>query len=157
MKRVIIYHLMISSVVEIRVLFAHFSFSDRWLVLLVFYLLALLYSACVLLFFSFLFLFFSDAAVNALTNELGQLKLTVEGLEKERNFYFGKLREIEILCQAESETQAAELADFKQQVLNILYQTDENSEFQVPQEEEAAAPEQTEAEQGLLDNNEIQE
>ncbi|CAG9463854.1 unnamed protein product [Pedinophyceae sp. YPF-701] len=34
-----------------------------------------------------------------LTRQLGELKMTVEQAEKERDFYFGKLREIEILCQ----------------------------------------------------------
>lgn len=44
----------------------------------------------------------------------------VEGLEKERDFYFGKLRQIEILCQ-ESE---AEGATDNPKLLEILYATE---------------------------------
>lgn len=32
-------------------------------------------------------------------SQLLDMKLTVEGLEKERDFYFGKLRDIELICQ----------------------------------------------------------
>jgi len=38
-----------------------------------------------------------------LNEEIEELKLNVDGLEKERNFYFGKLREIEILVQTQLE------------------------------------------------------
>ena len=48
------------------------------------------------------------------------MKLTVEGLEKERDFYFGKLRDIEVLCQ---EPDAAELQITKN-ILDILYATE---------------------------------
>jgi len=67
----------------------------------------------------------SDKALNA---ETSKLNVTVEGLEKERNFYFDKLREIEILCQADDEHESA----LKQEILKILYATDENEEFQSP-------------------------
>lgn len=34
----------------------------------------------------------SDAAVQALTSQMNEMKLNVEGLEKERDFYFNKVR-----------------------------------------------------------------
>jgi len=67
---------------------------------------------------------------------LVKLRVTIEGLEKERNFYFGKLRQIEVLCQ-QDETKDVET---KAAVLKILYQTDTEEEFQAP-----AAAEGTEA------------
>lgn len=38
----------------------------------------------------------NDAALKQIT----QLQVTVDGLEKERDFYFGKLRDIEIMVQS---------------------------------------------------------
>ncbi|XP_027338867.1 microtubule-associated protein RP/EB family member 1A-like isoform X2 [Abrus precatorius] len=48
---------------------------------------------------------FSDGAnssteIQALSKQVTDLKLSVDHLEKERDFYFAKLRDIEILCQA---------------------------------------------------------
>jgi len=54
-----------------------------------------------------------------LLNETNEIKTTLDGLEKERDFYFGKLRDIEVLCQ---EYEAEELPVVKK-ILEILYAT----------------------------------
>jgi len=75
----------------------------------------------------------SSAAVNAqiddLTNQLMESKLTIEGLEKERDFYFSKLRDIEVLAQ-EHENDGGE---FVQRALQVLYATEDG--FAVPEDE----------------------
>ncbi|KAK9061873.1 hypothetical protein SSX86_019057 [Deinandra increscens subsp. villosa] len=38
--------------------------------------------------------------VSAYEQQITELKLTMDGLEKERDFYFSKLRDVEILCQS---------------------------------------------------------
>ncbi|KAK1260844.1 Microtubule-associated protein RP/EB family member 1B [Acorus gramineus] len=40
------------------------------------------------------------AQIRALSEEMEDLKLSMENLEKEKDFYFAKLRDIEILCQS---------------------------------------------------------
>lgn len=40
-----------------------------------------------------------DDEAAELMQQVNVLKLTVEDLEKERDFYFGKLRNIELICQ----------------------------------------------------------
>jgi len=52
------------------------------------------------------------------------LKVAIEDLEKERDFYFTKLRDIEIYCQGQDQEN-----EFVQHVLKILYATDQNQEF----------------------------
>uniref|UniRef100_A0A914Y995 EB1 C-terminal domain-containing protein n=1 Tax=Panagrolaimus superbus TaxID=310955 RepID=A0A914Y995_9BILA len=52
-------------------------------------------------------------------------------LEKERDFYFSKLRSIEVMCQDNDAT--GQLPT--QKVLNILYETEDG--FAVPPEDEA--------------------
>jgi RP/EB family microtubule-associated protein len=54
-----------------------------------------------------------------LVTEVNEIKTTLDGLEKERDFYFGKLRDIEVLCQ---EYEADNLPITKK-ILDILYAT----------------------------------
>ena len=65
--------------------------------------------------------------------QITELKLTVDGLEKERDFYFGKLRDIEILCQ-KHETDESSIVNLRKNIQNILYSTEEG--FEIPTEEE---------------------
>lgn len=51
-----------------------------------------------------------------------ELKLTVDGLEKERDFYFSKLRDIELICQ-ENESESSVLS----KIIDILYATEVGS------------------------------
>ncbi|POI22561.1 hypothetical protein CIB84_013691, partial [Bambusicola thoracicus] len=59
-------------------------------------------------------------APNLVAPVINVLKLTVEDLEKERDFYFGKLRNIELICQ-ENE---GENDPVLQRIVEILYATD---------------------------------
>ena len=52
--------------------------------------------------------------------QLAELRTNVDGLEKERDFYFGKLRDVEVLCQ-EAEYAGSALSEA---VLRILYATE---------------------------------
>eukprot|EP00959_Pyramimonas_sp_CCMP1952_P384317 8054460-Pyramimonas_sp.AAC.1 len=60
--------------------------------------------------------------MDALNEEITQLKLNTDAVEKERDFYFSKLRDVEIMCQ---------MAEFKEMpvvkaIIQILYASDEN-------------------------------
>ncbi|KAL9170642.1 hypothetical protein ABFS82_04G159200 [Erythranthe guttata] len=63
----------------------------------------------------------SSMEIQALTSEVSDLKLSVDQLENERDFYFAKLRDIEVLCQA------PELDDvpIAMAIKKILYAADE--------------------------------
>ncbi|XP_053565438.1 microtubule-associated protein RP/EB family member 3 isoform X2 [Bombina bombina] len=64
----------------------------------------------------------TDAQIVELNQQLMELKLTVDGLEKERDFYFSKLRDIELICQEnENENNASIMA----KIIDILYATEE--------------------------------
>lgn len=73
----------------------------------------------------------SSAQLEELNATLVEKNLAIEGLEKERDFYFGKLRDIEVLAQ-EFET-ADGAAEFSQKVLGVLYATEDG--FAVPEED----------------------
>merc|ERR1719402_1316740 len=76
----------------------------------------------------------AQAQIEDLNNQMVEMKLTVEGLEKERDFYFGKLRDVEVLCQ-DNESAGGDLV---RKILDILYQTEDG--FAVPDEEECPPP-----------------
>ncbi|XP_061375431.1 microtubule-associated protein RP/EB family member 1A-like isoform X2 [Gastrolobium bilobum] len=60
----------------------------------------------------------SSAEIHALSKQVTDLKLSVDQLEKERDFYFSKLRDIEIVCQ-ELENDPMSIA-----IKKILYAAD---------------------------------
>lgn len=79
-----------------------------------------------------------SASSKKLEGKVAELEGTVEGLEKERDFYFGKLREVEVLCQTETESQPEGVKQFMAQVLAILYKTDEDEGDEAAETEPAA-------------------
>jgi len=90
--------------------------------------------------------------VEELTAKTAKLRATIEGLEKERNFYFGKLRTIEVLCQQDE----GKDVETKQKVLAVLYSTDDTEE-KAPADSEAhgeegeAVPQEDQPAESLLD------
>merc|ERR1711997_1279924 len=74
----------------------------------------------------------SSAQVEELNATLVEKNLAIEGLVKERDFYFGKLRDIEVLAQ---ELESADIAgpEFSQKILGVLYATEDG--FAVPEED----------------------
>jgi len=86
----------------------------------------------------------SRPASSALIAENNQLKETVGGLERERDFYFSKLRDIELLIQqavdVDPELEKQEDGLVKQ-IQNILYSTEEG--FEIPAEGEGLDEQET--------------
>lgn len=52
---------------------------------------------------------------------MNTLKSALEGVEKERDYYFSKLREVELLCQEQGE----ENAPFVDRLMEVLYASEE--------------------------------
>ncbi|KAJ7673700.1 hypothetical protein DFH06DRAFT_1318833 [Mycena polygramma] len=76
------------------------------------------------------------AQVAALTGQVRELSAHLEGLEKERDFHFEKLREIEILVQQQVEVLEGDGKDDEtlRKIQTILYSTEEG--FEVPEGED---------------------
>merc|ERR1712223_951777 len=74
----------------------------------------------------------SAAQIEELNAVILDKNLTIEGLEKERDFYFGKLRDIEVLAQ-EHEAVDGDGSGFSQKVLGVLYATEDG--FAVPEDD----------------------
>ncbi|KFO23356.1 Microtubule-associated protein RP/EB family member 3 [Fukomys damarensis] len=72
----------------------------------------------------------TDAQILELNQQLLDLKLTVDGLEKERDFYFSKLRDIELICQEHESENSPVIAG----IIGILYATEEG--FAPPEDDE---------------------
>ncbi|KAF2183019.1 hypothetical protein K469DRAFT_710965 [Zopfia rhizophila CBS 207.26] len=83
------------------------------------------------------------AASAALREENNVLKETVQGLERERDFYFSKLRDIELLIQQsmEAEPELEKEDGLLKQIQTILYSTEEG--FEIPAEAEGEVEEET--------------
>ncbi|XP_048757797.1 microtubule-associated protein RP/EB family member 1-like isoform X4 [Ostrea edulis] len=69
----------------------------------------------------------NSVKIAELTQQITELRLTVEGLEKERDFYFGKLRDIEVTCQENEDS------DVVKSIMDVLYATEEG--FAPPEED----------------------
>jgi len=67
----------------------------------------------------------AEAKVKQMTEENLEMKLAVDGLERERDFYFGKLRDIEILCQDPKVTEQS-CSELVGTIQKILYATEED-------------------------------
>merc|ERR1712032_1358054 len=74
----------------------------------------------------------STEKIDDLTVQVEELKMSIDGLEKERDFYFAKLRDIEVLVQefADSEEDTAGDKALAHRLLDILYATEDG--FAVP-------------------------
>jgi len=82
-----------------------------------------------------------QAQVDDLNTQLATMKDSLESLEKERDFYFEKLRDIELMCNNVCGEEATVEADpesetykVTKKILDVLYATADG--FEVPEEEE---------------------
>ncbi|KAF3928983.1 hypothetical protein ABW19_dt0203912 [Dactylella cylindrospora] len=80
-------------------------------------------------------------STTALQNEITTLKESVTGLERERDFYFSKLRDIELLLQESVEDPDEDKNMIIKKVQDILYSTEEG--FEIPEEEQGVHDDET--------------
>lgn len=96
----------------------------------------------------------SNETIQQLTAEIDEMKLSVDSLERERDFYFGKLRDVEVILQERlgelirpTDDGGEELADPNnasetetlKQIQGVLYQTEEGFELPDAVENEVRA------------------
>lgn len=81
--------------------------------------------------------------IESLEQELQEAKEGMEGFEEERDFYYGKLRDIEVLLQ--NENIAEDDPGVCGKILKVLYATDENDNPDEGQEYE---------DEGVIDDDE---
>lgn len=74
----------------------------------------------------------TNQQIEELSNQLMDMRLNLEGLEKERDFYFSKLRDIEILCQEADEGDSSAIIT---KILDILYATEVSASTVCPVEQ----------------------
>ncbi|KAF5343791.1 hypothetical protein D9757_014117 [Collybiopsis confluens] len=72
-----------------------------------------------------------NEAVQLLQAQVKEMSVHLEGLEKERDFYFEKLREIELLVQERLESEGAPDDPTLRRIQTILYSTEDG--FEVPE------------------------
>ncbi|XP_043283788.1 microtubule-associated protein RP/EB family member 1 isoform X2 [Venturia canescens] len=70
-----------------------------------------------------------NGKVEELSAQVTELKIGIDGLEKERDFYFGKLRDIEVMCQ---DCDNGDQPPIVQKILEVLYATEDG--FAPPEE-----------------------
>lgn len=76
----------------------------------------------------------ANAELELANTKLEETTVNIEGLERERDFYFGKLRDIEILAQEHEESGQLPDENVLKRILDILYATEDG--FVAPEEEE---------------------
>ncbi|KAK6529181.1 hypothetical protein TWF281_008366 [Arthrobotrys megalospora] len=82
-----------------------------------------------------------SASTTALHAEIASLKESVGGLERERDFYFSKLRDIELLLQESQEAHHEDKDAVIKKVQEILYSTEDG--FEIPEEEQGGPDDET--------------
>lgn len=63
--------------------------------------------------------------IDELKAEIDKLNMDKEGLEKERDFYFNKLRQIEMICQEYDDPDNSEVQKHVKDIMDVLYAVEE--------------------------------